>query len=184
MSQISQLSNLAVSVTVTLSPPSLPYLPPVPQQPDHVVCHIILWLLGVVPFSTDRKGSSTGFFLLANTSCLWTLSWEKHERPPNVQQMWRQCSQKSVANIIYHKFGFTWAVNTIWKLVYSLKAAPTHASEPRLTEAASRCYVILNWSRGLNAPPCLLTQQVGRGSELCSDWLWCTRDYGGYGWQC
>ena len=27
---------------------SLPQLPPVPQQPNHVFCHIILWLVGVV----------------------------------------------------------------------------------------------------------------------------------------
>ena len=83
MSQISQLSKLSivvsitVTVTVTLPPPSLPQLLPVPQQPNHVVCHIILWLVGVVPFSTNRKGSSTVFFLLADTSCLWTLLWKK-----------------------------------------------------------------------------------------------------------
>ena len=79
MSQISQLSKRANSVTVsitvtvavTLPPPSLPQLPPVPQQPNHVVCHIILWLVGVVPFSTNRKA------LPASTSCLRTLSWEK-----------------------------------------------------------------------------------------------------------
>ena len=50
-----------------------PTASPVPQQPNHVVCHIILWLAGVVPFSTNRNM----FFLLANTSCLRTLSWEK-----------------------------------------------------------------------------------------------------------
>ena len=59
MSQISQLSKHAVSFTVTaavtLSPPSLPQLSPVLQQPNHVFCHIILWLVGVVPFSTNRN---------------------------------------------------------------------------------------------------------------------------------
>ena len=58
---------------------------------------------------------------------------------PNVQQVWRQCSRKSVADIKYHKSHFTWPINTVWKLVYSLKAAPIYTSEPRLTEAVS-CY--------------------------------------------
>ena len=50
MSQISQLSKLAISIAVSISitvavtilPPSLPQLPPVPQQPNHVVRHISL----------------------------------------------------------------------------------------------------------------------------------------------
>ena len=37
------------------SAPSLPNLPPCPQQPNHIVCHVILWLACVVPFSTIRK---------------------------------------------------------------------------------------------------------------------------------
>ena len=110
MSQISQLSKLAVSVTitaaVTLSPPSLPQLPPVPQQPNHVFCHIILWLVGVVPFSTNRNV----FF------CLQTLPACGHfcdKGPfllflpaPDTKQTWRQCSRKSAADIIYCKSGF------------------------------------------------------------------------------
>ena len=54
---MSQLSKPAITVTapVTLLPPSLPQLPPAPQQPNHVFCHIILWLVGVVPFSTKRN---------------------------------------------------------------------------------------------------------------------------------
>ena len=28
---------------------------PVPQQPNHMIVHIILWLVGVVPFSTNRN---------------------------------------------------------------------------------------------------------------------------------
>ena len=35
-------------------------------------------------------------------------------------------------------------------IVYSLKAAPTHKSE--LTEAASCCYIILNWPGDFDAP--------------------------------
>ena len=55
MSQISQLSKLTISITVTVALPlSLPQLPPVPQQPNHVVCHIILWLIGVVRFSSCK----------------------------------------------------------------------------------------------------------------------------------
>ena len=59
MSQISQISKVAVSITVTaavtLSPTSLPQLPPVPQQPNHVFCNLILRLVGVVPFSTNKN---------------------------------------------------------------------------------------------------------------------------------
>ena len=76
---LSLLLSVTITVAVTLLPPSLPQLPPVPQQPNHVVCHIILWLVGVVLSSTNRKGGVTSCFfcLLANTSCLQTLSWEK-----------------------------------------------------------------------------------------------------------
>ena len=82
MSQISQLSkhaisytvSITVSVVVTLLPQSLPQLPQVPQQPNHMVYHIILWLVDVVPFPTSRKGVLSFFlawkhFLLADT--LW-----------------------------------------------------------------------------------------------------------------
>ena len=46
---------LTVTAAVILSLTSLPQLPPVPQQPNHMFCHIILWLVGVVPFSTNRN---------------------------------------------------------------------------------------------------------------------------------
>ena len=86
MSQISQLSKLAItifiSVTVTVTLHRCPsHKFPVTKQPNHVVCHIILWLVGVVPFSTNRKGSRVFFackcFLLADTvvreACLYRL---------------------------------------------------------------------------------------------------------------
>ena len=44
----------------------LPTTSPTPQQPNHVVCHIILWLVGVVPFSTNRNVFSC-LQTLANT---------------------------------------------------------------------------------------------------------------------
>ena len=53
MSHISQLSKLAISIAVSITITDHPTLPPVPQQPNHRVCHIILWLAGVVPFSTN-----------------------------------------------------------------------------------------------------------------------------------
>ena len=79
MSQISQLSKLIITVTAAVTSSVRPTTSPVPQQPNHVVCHIILWLVGVVLSSTNRKGGVTSCFfcLLANTSCLQTLSWEK-----------------------------------------------------------------------------------------------------------
>ena len=64
---------LTVTAAVILSLTSLPQLPPVPQLPNHMFCHIILWLVGVVPFSTN---SFHNVFLPANTSCLQTLSWK------------------------------------------------------------------------------------------------------------
>ena len=47
MSQISQFSKLAHTVTAagTVPPPCLPQLPPIPQQPNHVVYQMILWLV-------------------------------------------------------------------------------------------------------------------------------------------
>ena len=33
---------ITITLNVTLLPPSLPQLPSAPQQPHHVVCHIIL----------------------------------------------------------------------------------------------------------------------------------------------
>ena len=66
-------SQTSISLSLSLSL-SLPQIPPVLQQPNHMVCHVILWLVGVVLFSTNRKGSRTVFFfLLANTTCLRTL---------------------------------------------------------------------------------------------------------------
>ena len=119
ITRISQLPKLTISPTVMLSPPSLPQLPPVPQQPNHMVCHIMLWLVGVVPFSTNRKVST-------HSKC-----------DINVCEKARR--KLFIRNLI-----FTWPINTIEKLVCSLKSAPTHTSEMRLTEAASCCYVILN----------------------------------------
>ena len=40
---------------------------PRPQQPNHEVCHVILWLAGMMPFSTDKVFFSTLHFLLADT---------------------------------------------------------------------------------------------------------------------
>ena len=80
-----------------------PTTSPVPLQPDHAVCHILLWLVGVVPFSNNRN-----LF-----SCLQTLPACGHlpdKSPflpflpaPDTKQTWWQCSRKSVADIIYHK---------------------------------------------------------------------------------
>ena len=42
---------------------------------------------------------------------------------PNTHQTWWQCSGKRMVWIIYHESGFTWPINTIWKLVYNLKSA-------------------------------------------------------------
>ena len=121
MSQISQLSKLAISIAVT-------------QQSDHVVWHIIVWLVGVVPFSTNRKGEVTRFFLLANTSCLQTLSWEEPvfivssctKRAANMKAMlakkrgsalllchlksvtWFGCSGASVDLLGIKRLAFTW----------------------------------------------------------------------------
>ena len=51
--------SLSLSITftaaVTLPPPSPATMSSVPQQPNHVVCHIILWVVGTVPFSTKRS---------------------------------------------------------------------------------------------------------------------------------
>ena len=117
MSQISQLSKFTISiavsitVTVTLSPLSLPQLPPVLQLPNHLLCHIILWLADVVPFPPI----GTCFFLLANTFCLQNLSWEKpvfiasscSKHAANVTTMFA----KTVADIIHCESGFTWPIN-------------------------------------------------------------------------
>ena len=105
MSQISQLLKLAnavsIIVTVTILLPSQPKFPPFPQQPNQVLCHIILWLVDVVPLSTNRKGG--GFFLLlVNTSFRRTLSWEK---PIFIVSSCTECDGnihvKSVVYIIY-----------------------------------------------------------------------------------
>ena len=68
-----------------------PTTSPVPQQPNHVVCHIILWLGHVVPFSTYRNV----FF------CLQTLPGCRHFHDkipflpflptPDTKQTWWQC---------------------------------------------------------------------------------------------
>ena len=62
MSQISQLSKTAIYLCLShchccchSSASIPPTTSPVPQQPYHVVCHVILWLVGVVPFSTNRN---------------------------------------------------------------------------------------------------------------------------------
>ena len=98
MLNITNLSTLPITVTaaVTLSPPSLQQLPPVPQQPNHVVCHVILWLVGVVPFSTNRKGSSIVFFF-----CLQTLPacGHFHERSPFWPFFLHQMHSKHYGNV-------------------------------------------------------------------------------------
>ena len=101
MSQISQLSKLAISIAVT-------------QQSNHVVWHIIVWLVGVVPFSTNRKGEVTRFFLLANTSCLQTLSWEEPvfivssctKRAANMKAM--LAKKRGSALLLCHLKSVTW----------------------------------------------------------------------------
>ena len=77
--------------------------------------------------STNRKGCSIGCF------CLQPLPDCRHFREkspfwpflpaPNTKQTWWQCLRKSMADIIYHKSGFTW-----------------------FTEALSCCCVMLTWS--------------------------------------
>ena len=97
MSQISQLSKLAISITVTvavtLSPPSLPQLPPVPQQSNHMFCHIILWLVGVVPFSTNRNMffclqtlPACGHFCDKSPFCHFFLHQTQSKRDGNVRK--------------------------------------------------------------------------------------------------
>ena len=123
MSQFSQLSKLAISitvsitVTVTLSQPSLPQLPPVPQQSNHVHCHIILRLVGVVPFSTNRKG----VFSVANTIACGDyrekIQFLSFPPAPNALQTWRRCSQKAWRTL----FGrFIWPINTIFTQLHFL----------------------------------------------------------------
>ena len=102
MSQISQHSKLAVSITFTAADT----LPSVPQQPNHVFCHIILWLVGVVPFSTNGNV----FFCLQTLPACGHFSDKSMFLPflpaADTKQAWRQCSQKSVADIIYRKSDF------------------------------------------------------------------------------
>ena len=105
MSKISQLSNslsVAVSntVTVTLSPPSLPQLLHVLQQPNHRLCHIILWLVGAVPFSTNSKGGVTCFFVCKHFLLVGTFVREVRFDRLFLQQTWRRSLWKSVADII------------------------------------------------------------------------------------
>ena len=90
---------------VILSPPPLPQLPPVPQQPNHVFCHIILWSVGVLPFSTNRNVlfclqtvPACGIFHIKSQFLLFLPA-------PDTKQAWRQCSRKSMADIIYSKSG-------------------------------------------------------------------------------
>ena len=66
---------------------------------------------------------------------------------------------------------FLLGLSTRFKNWYIVWRPQRHMPEPRLAEAASCCYVILNWSRDLDAPARPSTEEVGRGGGLCIDWL-------------
>ena len=154
MSQISQLSKLAVSIAVcisfTLLLLSIPQLPPGPQQPNHAFCHISLWLVGVVPFSTDRNVFFACIhFLPADTfvreAHFYRLFLHQSKRDGNVREkVWRTLFIVSPVLL---------GLSTQFKNWYIVSRLHQHIkSEPRLTEALSRCYVILYQSRDLIMP--------------------------------
>ena len=99
---------------------------------------------------------------------------------PDVQQTWQQCSQKNLAYIIFHKSSFTWPINTVEKLVYSLKAAPTCKLEighviwtcrcvswPQRTEHEDRCELVYLILRSVNS---LVLSVVSLGFALIHLW--------------
>ena len=146
MSKISQLSELAIpitvsvtiTVTVSLSSRSFLQLLPVPQQPNHVVCHMILWVAGVVPFSTNRKRGVTGFFLFENTSCLF-LSFVKSFVKCDGNVGKKVCCTLVMVSLVLLGLSTrfkNWCI--VWRLLQ-------YTSQNRfgLSEAPSCCYVIL-----------------------------------------
>ena len=117
---------VSITVTVTLSPPSLPQPPPTPLQPNHVVCHIILWLVGVAPFSTNRKGSVTSLH-----AC-WHFLWERpiltvifcNKHSANVTAM---LAKKRGGHYLSYQSGFTYFTYAYqnWYIVWRPRLAAT-----------------------------------------------------------
>ena len=90
--------SITVTAAVTLSPSPLPQLPRVPQQPSHVICHIILWLVAVVLFSTNRN---TFFF-----ACKHFLLADTFVTKAHFYCFFLHQKQSKRDGIIYRKYGF------------------------------------------------------------------------------
>ena len=97
-----------------------------------MVCHIILWLVGVVPIYTNRKGGSTGFFayehfLLADT-CEKSPFWP-FLPAPNAQQtpkqIWRCTPLNDAAatlkniSCFYREIIILWLIHSIIILIWA-----------------------------------------------------------------
>ena len=150
-----------------------------------MVCHIILWLVGVVSFSTNRKGSNTVFFfackhvLLANTFvrearfyCLF-LQQTRSKRDSNVhEKAWwtlgdlgEPCAAPPISLCMLVKM-CPWWPGWVWFLL------------------CIRCHMMLSYRGGKAAAEQLSSLEVLHKSGptfmtsgLCPNWLLSTLTY-------